>query len=154
NGAVQPGDVVAIVGSGPVGLSAIMGARLFSPSHIVAIGLADSRLAAAEAVGVPAAIELAIAMVRPCGHVANIGVHGEPAALHLEEQWIRNITITTGLVDAYSTATLLRLVTSRQIDAGRFITHRFALDEFDKAYDTFARPGDTDALKVVLSRSA
>jgi alcohol dehydrogenase len=187
NGAVQPGDVVAIVGSGPVGLSAIMGARLFSPSHIVAIDLADSRLEAAkrfgadivvnnarqdplevvrsltgglgadvtiEAVGVPAAIELAIAMVRPCGHVANIGVHGEPAALHLEEQWIRNITITTGLVDAYSTATLLRLVTSRQIDAGRFITHRFALDEFDKAYDTFARPGDTDALKVVLSRSA
>ena len=44
NGHVQPGDVVAIVGAGPIGLSAIMGARLFSPSHIISIDLADSRL--------------------------------------------------------------------------------------------------------------
>ena len=51
NGAVQPGDVVAVVGAGPIGLSAIMGARLFSPSHIVAIDLADSRLDAAEQFG-------------------------------------------------------------------------------------------------------
>jgi alcohol dehydrogenase len=55
-------------------------------------------------------------------------------------------------VDAYSTPTLLRLVASGQIDAGRFITHRFALDEFDEAYDVFARAGETGALKVVLSR--
>ena len=32
NGGVRPGDVVAIVGAGPIGLSAITGARLFSPS--------------------------------------------------------------------------------------------------------------------------
>src|ERR1700678_1852480 len=51
NGAVRPGDVVAIVGAGPIGLSAIMGARLFSPSHIVAIDLADTRLEAAKAFG-------------------------------------------------------------------------------------------------------
>jgi len=44
NGQIQPGDVVAIVGAGPIGLSAIIGARLFSPSHIIAIDLADSRL--------------------------------------------------------------------------------------------------------------
>jgi alcohol dehydrogenase len=185
NGAVRPGDVVAIVGSGPIGLSAITGARLFSPSHIVAIDLADSRLEAAkqfgadvtvnnvtddplevvrsltgglgadvaiEAVGVPATFELAVQLSRPGGRIANIGVHGKPATLHLEEQWIRNITITTGLVDAYSTPTLLRLVASGQIDAGRFVTHRFALDEFDEAYDVFARAGETGALKVVLSR--
>ena len=185
NGCVRPGDVVAIVGSGPIGLSAITGARLFSPSHVVAIDLADSRLEAAkqfgadvtvnnvtedplevirsltgglgadvaiEAVGVPATFELAVELSRPGGRIANIGVHGKPATLHLEDQWIRNITITTGLVDAYSTPTLLRLVTSGQIDAGRFITHRFALDEFDEAYDVFARAGETGALKVVLSR--
>jgi alcohol dehydrogenase len=187
NGGVRPGDVVAIVGSGPVGLSAITGARLFSPAHIVAIDLADARLEAAkqfgadivvnntrqdplevvrsltgglgadvtiEAVGVPATFELAVALSRPGGHIANIGVHGAPATLHLEEQWIRNITITTGLVDTYSTPTLLRLVTSGQIDAGKFITHRFALDEFGQAYDTFSRAADTGALKVVLSRTA
>jgi len=45
---VQPGDVVAVVGAGPVGLAAIMGARLFSPSHIVAIDIADRRLEAAK----------------------------------------------------------------------------------------------------------
>ena len=51
NGRVQPGDVVAVVGAGPIGLAAIMGARLFSPSHIVAIDLADSRLEAAKQFG-------------------------------------------------------------------------------------------------------
>jgi alcohol dehydrogenase len=187
NGGVRPGDVVAVVGAGPIGLSAITGARLFSPSHIVAIDLADTRLEAAkafgadvtvnnsrqdplevirsltdglgadvtiEAVGLPATFELAVLLSRPGGRIANIGVHGEPATLHLEDQWTRNITITTGLVDAYSTPTLLRLLASHQIDAGRFITHHFTLDEFDRAYDVFARPAETGALKVVLSRTA
>ena len=186
NGTVQPGDVVAVVGAGPIGLAAIMGARLFSPSHIVAIDLADNRLDAAkqfgadilvnnsredaeaivaeltgglgadvsiEAVGVPATFELAVKLARPGGHIANIGVHGEPATLHLEELWIRDVTITTGLVDTYTTPTLLRLVMSQQLDAGRFVTHHFTLDEFEKAYDVFANAADTGALKVVLTRS-
>jgi alcohol dehydrogenase len=185
NGAVRPGDVVAVVGSGPIGLSAIVGARLFSPSHVVAIDLADSRLKAArqfgadvtvnssnqdaisvvssltgglgadvviEAVGIPASFETAVELVRPGGRVANIGVHGEPATLHLEKQWIRDITITTGLVDTYSTPTLLRLLTSHQVDAARFATHHFALGDFADAYDVFGRAADTGALKVILSR--
>src|SRR5687768_13401019 len=185
NGRVRPGDVVAVVGAGPIGLSAMMGARLFSPSHVIAIDLADSRLDAAkqfgadivvnngredalavvqeltgglgadvsvEAVGVPATFELATRLARPGGHIANIGVHGEPATLHLEEQWIRDITITTGLVDTYTTPTLLRLVTSQQLDPGRFVTHHFTLDQFEEAYDVFARAGETGALKVVLTR--
>jgi alcohol dehydrogenase len=185
NGRVQPGDVVAVVGAGPIGLAAIFGAKLFSPSAIVAIDLADSRLAAArrfgatatvnngredplklvkeltgglgadvaiEAVGVPATFELCAQLIRPGGRVANVGVHGKPATLHLEELWIRNVSITTGLVDTYSTPTLLRLVSSKQIDAGPFVTHRFSLDQFMEAYDVFARAGETGALKVVLSR--
>jgi alcohol dehydrogenase len=185
NGHVRPGDVVTVVGAGPIGLSAITGARLFSPSHIVAVDLADTRLEAAkqfgaditvnnsredplsvvkelteglgadvtiEAVGVPATFELAVKLARPGGRIANIGVHGEPATLHLEEQWIRNITITTGLVDTYSTPTLMRLVASRQIDARKFITHHFGLGEFPEAYDVFTHAADTGALKVVLSR--
>jgi alcohol dehydrogenase len=186
NGRVRPGDVVAVVGAGPIGLAAITGARLFSPSHVVAIDLADSRLDAAkqfgadvvvnngredplevvrgltdrlgadvtvEAVGVPATFELAAALVRPGGHVANVGVHGEPATLHLEDLWIKNITITTGLVDTYSTPTLLRLAQSQQVNVDRFVTHHFRLDQFDEAYDVFARAGETGALKVVLTRS-
>jgi alcohol dehydrogenase len=84
--------------------------------------------------------------------VANIGVHGQPATLHLESLWSRNITITTGLVDTYSTPTLLRLVAARQVDASRFATHHFELGDMLAAYDVFARAADTGALKVVLSR--
>ena len=62
---------------------------------------------AIEAVGVPATFELAGGLVRPGGRVANIGVHGEPATLHLEDLWSRDVTITTGLVDTFSTPTSL-----------------------------------------------
>jgi alcohol dehydrogenase len=186
NGHVQPGDVVAVVGAGPIGLSAICGARLFSPSLVIAIDLASTRLESAkhfgadvvinnseqdpiaavmeltgglgadvaiEAVGVPATFELAADLVRPVGRVANIGVHGKPVTLHLERLWTRDVTITTGLVDTYSTPTLLRLLTSGQIDADRFVTHRFGFDDFIPAYDVFSRAGETGALKVVLSNA-
>jgi alcohol dehydrogenase len=164
----------------------MMGARLYSPAHVVAIDLADSRLEAAkqfgaditinngredalaivreltgglgadvaiEAVGVPDTFELATQLARPGGHIANIGVHGKPVTLHLEELWIRNVSITTGLVDTYSTPTLLKLAQGHQIDAERFVTHHFTLDQFDEAYDVFARAADTGALKVVLTRT-
>jgi len=185
NGAVRPADVVAVVGAGPIGLSAIMGSRLYSPAHVVAIDVADSRLEAAkqfgadvvvnngredplavvrritqglgadvtiEAVGLPATFELAVALARPCGHVANIGVHGKPATLHLEQLWPKDVTITTGLVDTYSTPTFLRLLQGHGLDAERFVTHRFALDEFEHAYEVFADAAHTNALKVCLTR--
>jgi alcohol dehydrogenase len=180
---VGPGDVVAVVGTGPVGLAAIMGARLFSPSHIIAIDHADVRLDAAklfgadvvvnnascdplpivrdltdrlgadvaiEAVGRPETFELAVSLARPGARIANIGVHGKPAALHLEDQWIRDITVTTGLVDTYSTPTLLRLVASGQLDAAKLVTHRFGFDDFNQAYKVFSHASDTGAIKVVL----
>ncbi len=184
NGTVRPGDTVVIVGAGPIGLAAIIGARMFSPAHVIAIDKAESRLQAAkqfgadivlkpednplevvrsvtdglgadvvmEAVGAPATFELCTTLVRPGGHVANIGVHGDPATLHLEDLWISNITITTGLVDTYSTPTLLRMTASGQIDTSHLVTHRFALDDIMEAYDVFSRPAQTGALKVVLSR--
>ncbi|WP_086664519.1 zinc-dependent alcohol dehydrogenase family protein [Lentzea kentuckyensis] len=107
---------------------------------------------AIEAVGLPETFELCTKLVRPGGHVANVGVHGKAATLHLENLWIRNVTITTGLVDTNSTPTLLRMVASGRIDGERFITHRFALDEMEQAYEVFENAGDTGALKVVLTR--
>jgi alcohol dehydrogenase len=107
-----------------------------------------------EAVGVPATFELATTLVRPGGRIANIGVHGKPVTLHLEDLWTRDVTITTGLVDTFSTPTLLRLVAGRQLDAQRFITHRFALGDVMEAYDVFSRAAETAALKVVLTRDA
>lgn len=185
NGQVAPGDTVAIVGAGPIGLAAMLGARLYSPARIIAIDLADQRLDAAtkfgadvvinnsstdpveqvmdltdglgadvavEAVGVPDTFELCTRLIRPGGRVANVGVHGAPATLHLEDLWIRNVTVTTGLVDTYSTPTLLRLIEQHRIDPSAFVTHRFGLDEFMKAYEVFSAPQDTGALKVVLTR--
>ncbi|MCW3040321.1 MAG: Alcohol dehydrogenase GroES-like protein [Solirubrobacterales bacterium] len=47
NGMVAPGDTVAIVGAGPIGLAAILTATLYTPGRIIAIDLADSRLTSA-----------------------------------------------------------------------------------------------------------
>ncbi|MFI7279433.1 zinc-dependent alcohol dehydrogenase family protein [Micromonospora chersina] len=107
---------------------------------------------AVEAVGVPATFELCTTLVRPGGRVANIGVHGKPATLHLERLWIRDITITTGLVDTRTTPTLLNMLVAGQLDTAHMVTHRYRLDEIVEAYDVFARPAETGALKVVLTR--
>lgn len=107
---------------------------------------------AIEAVGTPTTFEQAVSLVRPGGHVANVGVHGAPATLHLEDIWDKNLTITTGLVDTHATPALIDLVADHQIDVAPMITHRFSLDEFEDAYRVFSRPVDTGALKVVLTR--
>ena len=86
----------------------------------------------------------------PGGHVANVGVHGKPATLHLEKLWIRDVTMTTGLVDTFSTPQLLKLVASGRLDPTVFATHRFALGDTMEAYDVFADAARTGALKVVL----
>ncbi|WP_367325246.1 zinc-dependent alcohol dehydrogenase family protein [Streptomyces sp. HUAS ZL42] len=182
NGQVCPGDTVAVVGAGPIGLAAIATARLFTPERIVAVDLAPARLEAArqlgadavadpreapeeliadltdglgadvvvEAVGVPESFELCTRMVRPGGHVANVGVHGRPATLHLEDLWIKNVTITTGLVDTRSTPTLLRMAAADRLPLSSLVTHTFPLERMEEAYDVFARAADTGALKVVL----
>lgn len=179
-GKVSPGDTVVVVGAGPIGLAALATARLFSPSRVIMVDPAESRRdsalaagadhavapedaeglvalltqlgadVAVEAVGVPGSFELCTALVRPGGHVANVGVHGEPATLHLETLWIKNITITTGLVDTRTTPLLLRLLSEKKLDVSSLCTHRFGLDEMQDAYDVFSRAGETGALKVAL----
>ncbi|MBD9724127.1 zinc-dependent alcohol dehydrogenase family protein [Streptomyces caniscabiei] len=182
NGHVRPGDTVAVVGAGPIGLAAIATAGLFSPERIVAVDLAPARLEAArrlgadavadaredpeqlvadltdglgadvviEAVGAPESFELCTRMVRPGGHVANVGVHGKPATLHLEDLWIKDVTITTGLVDTHSTPALLRMAAAGRLPTSSLVTHTFPLDDMEEAYDVFSRAADTGALKVVL----
>jgi alcohol dehydrogenase len=184
NGQVEPGDTIAVVGAGPIGLATIMTARLRTPAKIIAIDLADSRLARAldfgadvvinngaedaiarvmeltdgrgvdtaiEAVGVPETFELCTELIRAGGRVANVGVHGCSATLHLEKLWIRNVLITTGLVDTFTTPLLLKLIEGGRLDPTPFATHRFQLDETMEAYDVFADAAKTQALKVVLA---
>ena len=51
SGQVKPGDIVAIVGAGPVGLAALLAAQLYSPAEILMIDLDDNRLEAARSFG-------------------------------------------------------------------------------------------------------
>jgi alcohol dehydrogenase len=186
NAKISPGDIVAIVGAGPIGLAAMLTAQLYTPGRIVAIDLADSRLESAgkfgadttinngredalarimeltdglgadvalEAVGLSDTFELACELIRPGGRVANIGVHGHPATLHLEKLWTRDVTITTGLVDTNTIPRLMKLVGDGRLDPTVFATHHFALEDTMTAYDTFADASKTAALKVVLEGS-
>jgi alcohol dehydrogenase len=51
NGQVKPGDTVAIVGAGPIGLAALMTAQLYAPAEIIMVDLDDKRLAVARTLG-------------------------------------------------------------------------------------------------------
>jgi alcohol dehydrogenase len=105
---------------------------------------------AIEAVGVPETFELCTQVIRPGGRVANVGVHGAPVTLHLEDLWIKDVTITTGLVDTWTTPRLLSMLAAGRLAMPGLITHRFGLDEMQDAYDVFSRAGETGALKVAL----
>ena len=176
-------DALAVIGSGPVGLSAVMTARLYGPSKIIAIDLDEARLkraldfgatdtvnsadadwkkqvftltdgagvdVAIEAVGVPQTFTMATEIVRPGGNVANIGVHGKPVELVLNELWIKNIDISMGLVNTNTLGMLLKLVAEHKLPAEKFVTHEFSFDQILEAYDVFANAAKHDALKVLI----
>jgi alcohol dehydrogenase len=184
NGKIQPGDSVAIVGAGPIGLAALLTAQFYSPSMIAMIDVDANRLqvstafgattvidssdgkavervmaltdgagidVAIEAVGVPATFDICQAILAPGGRLANIGVHGKPVSLHLEKLWDRNIGITTRLVDTAAIPMLLKIVAGGKLQAAKLVTHRFALGDIMKAYDTFGNAARERALKVILT---
>lgn len=183
-GRVKPGDTVAIVGAGPVGMSVLLTAQFYSPARIVMIDTDPARLemarqfgatdtiqvgaedtvarimemtggegvdVAVEAVGVPATFDVCQKIISAGGNIANVGVHGKPVELHIEELWIKNINIAMGLVCTNTTPMLLRTLQSGKVDPGQLVTHRFALDDILVAYDVFANAAREKAMKVILS---
>jgi len=183
NGQVKPGDTVAIVGAGPIGLAVLLTAQFYSPAAVLMIDLDDNRLrvaqsfgattlinsadgkavervleltggtgvdVAVEAVGTPATFDICQSILAPGGRLANVGVHGKPVALHVEKLWDRNITLTTRLVDTVTTPMLLKVVGSGKLQPSKLVTHRFALEDVMKAYDTFGNAAQEGALKVIL----
>jgi alcohol dehydrogenase len=179
----KPGDTVAIVGTGPVGLAVLMTAQFYSPAAIFMVDLDEKRLAVAkqfganslvngsdghaahhvmeltegagvdvaiEAVGLPDTFDICQAIVAAGGRIANVGVHGKPVELHLEKLWDRNISLTTRLVDTITTPMLLKMVHSGKLQPQKLVTHRFAMNDIMKAYDTFGNAADDGALKVLL----
>jgi alcohol dehydrogenase len=106
---------------------------------------------AIEAVGLPATFDICQAIVAAGGRIANVGVHGKPVELHMEKLWDRNIALTTRLVDTVTTPMLLKVVRSGKLQPKKLVTHRFAMNDIIKAYDTFGNAAKEGALKVVLS---
>lgn len=186
DGGVKPGDVVAVVGAGPVGLAAIMTAGLHGASRVIAIDRDANRLDAAkrdfgathsidsaaedwrdqvmaltpdglgvdvaiEAVGIPETLQACLDVIRPGGQVANIGVHGAPITLDINNRWIQNIRISMGLVNAVTGDMLLRMVSEGKLPADKLATHRFTLDQIMEAYEVFGAAAKNKALKVVIS---
>jgi len=105
---------------------------------------------AIEAVGYPATFDICQQILKPGGRLANIGVHGKPVELHLEQLWIRNVKITTGLVSTSTTPMLLKTVQSGRINPAELITHRFPLGDILRAYEVFRNAAKENALKVIL----
>jgi alcohol dehydrogenase len=182
-GGVRPGDTVAVVGAGAVGLSAVLTTGLWGASKVIAIDTNKFRLETAlefgatdvleagpgivsevmgltdglgvdvsiEAVGYPETLLTTAALVRPGGTIANIGVHGVPVELPMQEMWIQNVKLTMGLVDTVSIPTLLTMVASGRIPAEKMGTHTFTFAQMDEAYDVFKNAAANSALKVVIT---
>lgn len=180
NGQIKPGDTVAIVGAGPVGMSCLLTSQLYSPSVIIMIDMDDNRLAmakemganytinsgkedaitkvmeltrqrgvdcAVEAVGIEPAWNICQNIIKEGGHLANVGVHGKSVNFSVEKLWIKNLTITTGLVNANTTGMLMKNCCSGKLTAGKLITHHFRFSEIEKAYDVFKHAASEKAIK-------
>jgi len=87
------------------------------------------------------------------GTIANIGVHGKPASLHLETLWDRNIPITTRLVETATIPMLFKTSAAKTIDPALLISHRSTLAEGEAAYETFGNAAKSGALEVIISLS-
>jgi alcohol dehydrogenase len=181
SGQIKPGDTVAIVGAGPIGLATLLTAQFYSPAEIIMVDTDANRLevaktfgatmlihenaveeimkltlwkgvdVAVEAVGTPATFDICQSIVAAGGHIANIGVHGKSVELHLEKLWSKNVTITTRLADTISTPMLLKIVQSGKLHPQQLITHHFSLSEIIKAYDTFGNAAKEKAIKVIVT---
>lgn len=184
-GAVKPGDTVAIVGAGPIGMAALLTSQFYSPGKVIMIDIDESRLSLArqfgatdvinsakinvveeifaktkdgvdvaiEAVGIPQTFDVCQNIVRPGGHIANIGVHGKSVEFQIQKLWAKNITLTTGLVNTNTTSMLLKTVASKKLKPVNLITHRFTFDQFLSAYDVFSNAEREKALKVIISNT-
>lgn len=107
---------------------------------------------AIEAVGIPASFDTCQSVIAPGGNIANVGVHGKSVELHLEKLWIQNINISTGLVNTNTTPMLMKTVQCGKVDAGKLITHRFALGDILQAYEVFSNAAQEKAMKVILTQ--
>lgn len=108
---------------------------------------------AIEAVGISATWDMCQHLVKPGGHIANVGVHGQKVDFNIEKLWIMNLTITTGLVNANTTNMLLKTLETGKVDVSGLITHHFTMDQMEEAYDIFKHASDHGAMKVIIENT-
>ncbi|KAH3684095.1 hypothetical protein WICPIJ_004935 [Wickerhamomyces pijperi] len=194
NGRIDRGDVVAIVGCGSVGISALIASKTYDPKSVIMIDFDDERLKVAkeffgadyvlnpgkvnvkeeimkitselniqsregldagvdvaiECVGIPATFQTCQDIIAPGGRIANVGVHGVKVDLQLQDLWIKNIQIATGLVNANTTPDLLKKIESGELEPSRLVTHHFKFSEVLKAYEVFKNSSQEKCIKVFL----
>lgn len=183
-GNVKPGDTIAIIGAGPVGMAVLLTAQFYSPSVIIMVDMDENRLelakelgathtvnsgientvdavlkiagtegvdVAIEAVGIPATWDICQKIVKPGAHIANVGVHGVKVDFEIEKLWIKNLTITTGLVNTNTTPMLIKAASTNKLPLQKLITHRFKLEEIEHAYQIFLNGAKEKAIKIIIS---
>ncbi|SDG35769.1 zinc-dependent alcohol dehydrogenase family protein [Epilithonimonas hungarica] len=182
-GNVKPGDAIAIVGAGPVGMSVLLTSQFYSPSTIIMVDMDENRLelaktlgathtvnsavenaeeaikkiageegvdVAIEAVGIPPTWDICQKIVKPGGHLANVGVHGVKVDFEIQKLWIKNLTITTGLVNTNTTPMLLKATATNKLPLESLITHHYKLDQIEEAYQVFLNGAKEKAMKIII----
>jgi 2-desacetyl-2-hydroxyethyl bacteriochlorophyllide A dehydrogenase len=174
---MKPGDTVAVVGLGPVGLCATIAAKAAGAAHVIAIDPVEDRGRAAEqlgatyakddakgavravtegrgvdiavdAVGHPDALDTAIRLARKGGTVSVVGVYAERQQVHMGLVWIKNLTLVTGHANVIAHLDpVLALMTAGIVDIAPLVSREVPLVDAPEAYAAYA---ERSALKIVL----
>jgi len=162
-GQPRPGERIAVIGDGTVGLITAHLLRLYSPAELVVFGQRPEQAGLAvelgatafelagpadppaafdlviEAAGKPAAVESALALARRGGRVVLLGLagNGVTAALPIDDVVNNDLAITASFgYTSAAWAEVAGLLRAGKIHLVPLITHRFALESFDDAYRT------------------
>jgi len=180
---ITPGGTVAVVGPGPIGLSAMRLAKALGAAKVIMVGRGSRLEAAAElgadacvdfskedpvkpvrdftgGVGVDEAFECSgakgtfnqcVHMVRKGGRVGLLGVATDGVMEELPFKYVTHneIAIFGSRANPNVSGKVLRLMSSGQLNVKDLISHRFPLEQFTEALDTFVQRKD-HAIKVVI----
>jgi 2-desacetyl-2-hydroxyethyl bacteriochlorophyllide A dehydrogenase len=101
-----------------------------------------------DAVGNPAALEMAIRLTSRCGVVSVIGVYAERCEVHMGLVWIKALTMRTGHANVIAHLDpVLALMAAGKLDPAPLVTHHMPLAQAPEAYELYDR---REALKIVL----
>jgi 2-desacetyl-2-hydroxyethyl bacteriochlorophyllide A dehydrogenase len=170
----RPGERIAVVGDGTVGLIVAHLAGLFSPAEVVVYGLRPGQAGLAaelgatgfeavsnarvgfdlvvEAAGTPSAVETAIGLARRGGRVVLVGLAGNDVTARFPIDVAVNNDLRVSASFAYTSAAWAQvagLLRAGRIRLGPLITHRFQLEDYAQAYRAL-RDGSQARGKVLL----